>query len=222
MQKRPIPGLRAALARPRLFISIASGFVVWLLVPKEYAPIAITRFLVGWNAGALLYMCLALVMMVRSDIDHMRYRAEMQDEGEYVVLALVICAAIVTLGAIAVELSTAKDLHGWVKIGHVSLAGLTVFTTWSVTQVMFALHYAHNYYVIKGSRMKGLDFPGGEPPDYLDFLYASCIIGTSAQTADVSFNTRTMRRVGLLHSVLSFFFNTILLALTINLASGLL
>jgi uncharacterized membrane protein len=67
----------------------------------------------------------------------------------------------------------------------------------------------------------GLEFPGGQPPDYGDFLYFSCVIGTSGQTADVSFTSRKMRRTGTLHCILAFFFNTTLVALTINIASGL-
>jgi uncharacterized membrane protein len=88
---------------------------------------------------------------------------------------------------------------------------------------MFALHYAHDYYAtqVRGGH-GGLEFPGGQAPDYGDFLYFACVIGTSAQTADVSFSSRTMRRTGLVHCVLAFFFNTTLLALTINIASGLL
>ncbi|HPU80772.1 DUF1345 domain-containing protein, partial [Accumulibacter sp.] len=68
----------------------------------------------------------------------------------------------------------------------------------------------------------GLDFPGGHAPDYGDFLYFACVIGTSGQTADVSLSSRSMRRTGLVHCVLAFFFNTTILALTINIASGLL
>jgi uncharacterized membrane protein len=88
---------------------------------------------------------------------------------------------------------------------------------------MFALHYAHDYYAseVRGEH-GGLQFPGGHAPDYADFLYFACIIGTSAQTADVSLTSRRMRRTGMVHCVLAFFFNTTLLALTINIASGLL
>ena len=98
---------------------------------------------------------------------------------------------------------------------------MAVASSWAFTQVMFALHYAHKYYQATG-KYCGLDIEGSEPPDYFDFLYFASIIGTSAQTADIAFNTQEMRRIGLVHSVLAFFFNTILLALTINIASGLI
>lgn len=88
---------------------------------------------------------------------------------------------------------------------------------------MFALHYAHDYYLAEdGGMPSGLDFPGGHAPDYGDFLYLACVIGTSGQTADVSFTSRAMRRIGTVHCVLAFVFNTTILALTINIASGLL
>lgn len=160
--------------------------------------------------------------MARSSIDHMRSRARLQDEGANVVLICVVGMSLITLFAIAGELSTAKNFTGWVKLGHVTLSGLTILTAWTVTQVMFALHYANEYYLSPSDDRKGLDFPGKDPPDYLDFFYASAAIGTSGQTADISFNTRTMRRVGLLHSILAFFFNTFLLALAINIAANLM
>ena len=130
-------------------------------------------------------------------------------------------AYLFALFAVAVELSAAKDAHGVLKSAHAGLAGLTVFSTWCVNQTMFALHYAHDYYTSKGEH-RGLCFPGTEQPDYFDFLYAAAIIGTSGQTADVSFDSAPARRIGLFHSVLSFFFNTIVLAFAINLAAGMI
>lgn len=173
--------------------------------------------------GACLYLLLAARMMFWSSHERMRTRALQQDEGRMVILGLVVTAAIVTLGAIVAELSVAKDMHGSERIAHVGLAALTILSSWAFTQVMFALHYAHDYYAAEArGNPVGLEFPGGHAPDYGDFLYFACVIGTSGQTADVSFTNRTMRRTGLVHCVLAFFFNTTLLALTINIASGLI
>jgi len=153
----------------------------------------------------------------------MRTRAQLQDEGRIIVLSLVVIAAMATLGAIVAELSVVKDMHGMERYAHIGLAALTIASSWGFTQVMFALHYAHDFYSAQTrGHSPGLQFPGTEKPDYGDFLYFSCIIGTSAQTADVSFTSSPMRRTGLLHCVLAFFFNTTLVALTINIASGLL
>lgn len=215
--------IRVIMARPRLFICILIGIATTLLLPPVLAPHLITRSIIGWNAGACLYLLLAFRMMFWSSHERMRRRALTQDEGRILVLSLVVIAAIVGLGAIVAELSVAKDIHGELRIAHIALAALTILTSWAFTQTMFALHYAHDYYAseAKGNQ-GGLDFPGGHAPDYGDFLYFACVIGTSGQTADVSFSSRAMRRIGLLHCILAFLFNTTLIALTINIASGLM
>lgn len=218
---RALP-IRLLQARPRLFSCAALGVLVGVLLPSSLAQHAITRGIIAWNLGAGLYLVLALHMMFGSSHERMRHRAVQQDEGRFVVLFLVVVAALVSLGAIVAELAVAKDYHGTFKAAHVGLAVLTILSSWAFTQTMFALHYAHDYYAseVRGSP-GGLLFPGGHAPDYGDFLYFACVIGTSGQTADVSFASRGMRRTGLVHCVLAFFFNATLLALTINIASGL-
>jgi len=113
-------------------------------------------------------------------------------------------------------------MQGAERSAHIALSTFTIVTAWLFTQVMFALHYAHDYYVVRSrGAAGGLAFPGEETPDYGDFLYFALIIGTCAQTADVNITSRSMRRIASMHCVLAFFFNTTLLALTINIASGL-
>jgi len=222
MKFRRLPIIRVLIVRPRLMISVIIGCVVGFALPSSFVPHVVTRMLIGWNSGAIAYIGLALELMARSTRTHMRLHARTQDEGRHTILALVIVTSVLTLFATAVEMSAAKDVHGTLKAIHVSLAGLTVFSTWWVNQIMFALHYAHDYYRHGGRGDRGLMFPGTAQPDYFDFLYAAAIIGTSGQTADVSFNTSSTRRIAMVHSVLAFFFNTIVLALTINFAAGLL
>ena len=214
--------LRLLLARPRLFFSVVIGFLTALLLPESVAQHSVTRAIIGWNVGAILYLILAMKMMFWSTHERMRASALQHDEGNTVVLILVITAALMCIGAIVAELAVVKDLKGELRYAHIALAGLTIVTSWAFTQTMFALHYAHDYYVcaIHGEH-GGLDFPGGHPPDYGDFLYFASVIGSSGQTADVSFSSRKMRRTGTVHCVLAFFFNTTLVALTINIASGL-
>lgn len=219
---RPFLLRRMIRHRPRLFSSLLVGVLTTVFLPSSFAQHEVTRLIIGWNAGACLYLVLALHLMFWSSHDKMRLRARLQDDGRFVVLTLVVLAALATIGAIVAELSVVKDMHGSLRYTHVALAALTLATSWLFTHVMFALHYAHDYYVaLSRHKPGGLEFPGEEQPDYGDFLYFSCVIGTSGQTADVSFTTRGMRRIGLLHCVLAFFFNTTLVALTINIASGL-
>lgn len=214
--------LRPIQVRPRLFLSMGVGLAAALLLPGSVAQAAATRALIGWNLAAVLYLVLALHMMFSSTHARMRERALMEDEGSSVILVLVICAALACVGAIVAELSLVKDLHGELRLMHTVLAAVTIATSWFFTQTMFALHYAHDFYATATQgRHGGLDFPGQEPPDYGDFLYFSLVLGTSAQTADVSISSRRMRRTATVHCVLAFFFNTTLLALTVNIASSL-
>ena len=215
--------LRLLLGRPRLFISLVTGFAVAVLLPETQVQHGVTRAIIGWNAGALLYLMLALRMIFWSSHERMRTRALQHDEGSTVVLLLVVSAAVMCICAIVAELAVVKDLTGRLRLLHMGLAGMTIATSWAFTQLMFAQHYAHDYYAsLQKCDHGGLSFPGGHLPDYPDFLYFACVIGTSGQTADISFTGRSMRRIGLVHCVLAFFFNTTLVALTINIASGLL
>jgi uncharacterized membrane protein len=220
-ERYPRP-VRHLLARPRLFVAVAFGVLVAFMLPQWLAMHDITRMIVGWNAGTGLYLVLSGFMMANSTQEKMHFRARLHDEGRIVILILVVLAALASLGAIMAELSVARNVHGVLRYSHVALAGATILTSWFFTQVMFALHYAHDYYAdLSRGGQGGLDFPGEKAPDYGDFLYFACIIGTSGQTADVSFVSKPMRRTGLVHSVLAFFFNTTLIALTINIASSL-
>ncbi|HEX7689639.1 MAG TPA: DUF1345 domain-containing protein [Burkholderiaceae bacterium] len=214
--------VRLVRVRPRLFIVALLGVAVGLLLPDRVAAHGVTRWLIAWNAGAWLYILLAAAMMIRSSQDHMRHRAQLQDDGKYAILGLTVVAAIASLAAIGGELSVVKDMHGWIRGAHVALAGITVLASWGFIQVMFTLHYAHDYYLAKchGHR-PGLDFPGEDLPDYGDFFYFAAVIGTSGQTADVSFVTKPMRRIGSLHCILAYLFNTTVLALLINIGASL-
>ncbi|MGB4812516.1 MAG: DUF1345 domain-containing protein [Methylophilaceae bacterium] len=213
---------RIFFSRPRLFGSILVGIFVFITVPTTWVSHDITRVIIGWNAGAWLYLTLAARMMFWSSHEKMRSRALKHDDGKYFVMVMVIIASIISIGAIFFELSFVKDLHGVLRYAHIALAVMTILSAWAFIQVMFALHYAHDFYMVKNkSYTGGLAFPNENNPDYGDFLYFACVIGTSGQTADVNFTSKTMRRLGLVHCVLAFFFNTTLLALTINIASGL-
>ncbi len=214
--------LRQVRARPRLFISTILALIVGLALPDSLVSHSITRWLVAWNAGTLLYIVLAAAMMIRSSDRHMRQRALLQDEGSLVILVLVVVAGVASLAAIAGQLAVAKDMHGWIRAAHIALAGTTVVSSWTFIQVMFALHYAHDYYAASARGLQpGLRFPDEEQPTYGDFFYFAAVIGTSGQTADVSFVSKLMRRVGSAHCILAYVFNTTVLALLINIAASL-
>lgn len=218
--------LRVIQARPRLFVSIPVGIAAALLFPEHLR--LTTRLLIGWNAGALFYFAVAGMMMATASQASIRERAAGQDEGGFAILVLSTLAAAAAFGAIVAELATVKDATGIIKGLHIGLAAATIVSAWAFIHLMFALHYAHEYFLERGERgakpakaAGGLIFPGAHQPDYSDFLYFSFIIGVACQTADVEISSPEMRRISLVHSVLAFFFNSAVLALTINIAAGL-
>lgn len=209
-------------ARPRLVACALIGLVAYLLLDSAHLP-TVTRSLIAWNVGAGLYIATALHMMFSSSESTVRSRALAQDEGQWLILGLIVLSALVCLAAVVIELRDAKTMMGALRYQHIGHAVLTIMSSWFFTQLMFAQHYAHLYYqALEGGQPGGLHFPDEPQPDYADFLYMACVIGTSGQTADVSFTGRRMRRVGLLQCLLCFFFNTTVLALTVNMASGLI
>lgn len=215
--------LRQIHARPRLVIATVVAIAVGILLPRQIAAHPVSRWLLAWNAATVLYVVLAAVMMTRSTSHQMRRRAQLQDDGQIAILALTALAAIASLAAIAGQLAVVKDMHGYLKGAHIALAGITVVSSWAFIQVMFALHYAHQYYAaVCHGRPAVLSFPGGEDPDYGEFFYFSAVIGTSGQTADVSFVSKPLRRIGSLHCILAYLFNTTVLALLINIGAGIL
>jgi uncharacterized membrane protein len=210
-------------ARPLLITSIALGLITVLAMPTALELHTITRMIIGWNVTTCIYLLLGSAMVLRSTPEQIHQRARVQDDGKLLILSLVILAALFALSAVVLELAVIKELKTSQKYAHMLLAGLTIVSSWGFTHMIFALHYAHDYYVARAKNLPGgLDFPNDDAPDYADFLYFSFVIGTSGQTADVAFTSKGMRRVGLVHCVLAFVFNTTVLALTINIAASLI
>jgi uncharacterized membrane protein len=225
----PLATFRAFRDRPRLVSSLAVGAAVAVVL---YAlPNALrdsTRNILIWDSAGLTFSLLMIGMMYDCGIDRIQARAAAQDEGRGLTLVLSVLAATLSVVAIAQELSLAKGDHEPVKALRVGLAFLTIAVSWFFTHLNFALHYAHEYYSPESCPDQegrvdrgGLNFPGGEPPDYWDFLHFAVIIGVASQTADISFTSKPLRRIGTVHGALSFVFNTVVLALTINLLAGL-
>ena len=218
--------LKPLAVRPRLAAAIAIGLAVGGAV-RLGAPQAevSTALICGWDGLSVTFIVLMLSSMVRHDPVKIRARAARDDQGRGMILALIVLAAVASIAAIAAELSIAKTAHGPGQIFHVALAFGTVAASWLMMQLIFAVHYAHEYYdphpQDAARDAEGLLFPGGGPPDYWDFLHFSIVIGVAAQTADVAFTSKGLRRLGTVHSLVAFAFNTVIVALTINLLAGL-
>lgn len=180
--------------------------------------------IVGWDTFCATFLGLAFHSVSRKAPVDIRARASEQDQGQAVILLLILTACIASVAAVAMELSLAHAELGIKKGMHVAVGVGTLAASWLLMQVIYALHYAHEYYAVDpatGKDARGLDFPGGEAPDYWDFLHFSVVIGVASQTADVAFTNQPMRRLGTVHSLIAFVFNTLILALAINLVAGL-
>src|SRR5213596_123645 len=207
--------VRIVRTRPRLFTSLAIGVLVSAALALLTDWRLATRLLVAWDIFVALYLALAAHLMSRSDVDRIRDRAAMEDEGQLAILVLTVVAALASLGAIFAELGTGTGR----RPAHVVLAALTILLSWAFIHTIFALHYAHEFYDedIGG----GLAFPGGETePDYWDFVYFSFVIGMTSQVSDVGVTHKEIRRTVAAHGVVSFVFNAALLALTVNIAAS--
>ncbi len=209
--------VRIVRARPRLFIAAALGAVLGLVLPAEWRPV--TRVLVGWDAGVAIYLVLAVQAMANSDIARMRRRAALLDEDRLAFLVLPALAALASLGAIVAELGAKDAAHA---PAHLALALTTIALSWAFTHTIFALHYAHEFYIEAKQEDGGLAFPGKQQPDYWDFVYFSLVIGMTSQVSDVAVTAKSIRRTVSAHGVVSFFFNATLLALMVNIAASAL
>ncbi len=217
-RRLPVP-LRIVQARPRLFISALIGVMVIALCPADWR--IATRLLVGWDVGVALYLGLALRMMAMAQVRHIRIRAKLQDEGQLTILALTATAALASLGAIIALLGT-SDQSTREPI-HLLLGVVTILLSWTFTHIMFALHYAHEFYDENGGKGGGLIFPGDlHEPDYWDFVYFSFVVGMTSQVSDVAITCRPIRHTVSAHGIISFIFNVTLLALTVNIAASAL
>jgi len=211
-RKLPKP-VRVVYARPRMFISIAIGVVAFFVLP---APLRlVTRFLIGWDIFVTLYLMLAYTMMFRYDLAHIRRNAALQDDGRFLILLVTAIGAFASIAAIVFELGSSHR-----SAPQLALATATIVLSWAVIHTTFALHYAQYY---RGAHPGGLQFPSGDQhdhADYWDFVYFSFVIGMTAQVSDVGITDKTLRRTATVHGIISFFFNTALLALMVNIAAS--
>lgn len=207
-------------SRPHLSLAIAAGFAVGLALPSSWDTM--TRLLTGWNTAVWAYLVTMGAMMMWADHLKVKEMAARQDERAALVLATLSVAAVISLAAIISQLSALKDLAPDQKALHYLFTVITLVGSWLLVGTLFCVHYAHQYYLAPADQ-RPLQFPGGEQdPDYWDFLYFSFTIAVAVQTSDVAVQTRAMRKIVLAQSLLTFFFNLVVLGLSINLAAGLI
>jgi uncharacterized membrane protein len=211
--------VRFLMARRRLVASTVSGLVLLALLPDSIR--LVTRLLLAWDLTAAIYVGFAFLMMARATVETCHWRAALYDEGDWMIVLIVVACGGASFAAIFAELTAVRaDANAHLAL---AVAALTIVLSWTFTHLSFTLHYANLYYrPLEDGPPGGLKFPGHRAPDYRDFLYYAFVIGCAAQTADVETITPTMRMVSLMHGVVAFAFNTAILALTINVGATLL
>lgn len=212
-------------ARRRSVLAAAFGAVVYAVLPGTHGREV--RLVLGWDAAAGLYLVSALALTLRSRPADMRRRAAAEDAGTAGTLFVSLAGSGFSLATVGAVLLAAQSLPEEERVRHLVLCGATILLSWLTVHTYFAVHYAHSYYddaddVPGGPTKQGLRFPSEPLPDYWDFLYYAFVVGMTAQVADVDITGREMRRMTLVHGMISFLFNTVILAFTVNIAAGLI
>jgi uncharacterized membrane protein len=206
--------VRVVYARPRTFSSVAIAVVAFFLLPGSLR--LVSRLLISWDIFVTCYLVLAYIMMFRCGLGHIRRNAVLQDDGRFLILLVTALGAFASIAAIVFELSGTHR-----NALQLTLATVTIALSWAAVHTTFALHYAHDYY--RGAKPGGLQFPSGDEhdhADYWDFVYFSFVIGMTAQVSDVGITDKTIRRTATAHGIISFVFNTALVALMVNIAAS--
>lgn len=213
-------GWRRARVHAHALVAVSAFFLALVLLPDRLGQYS--RAIAAWDVSAVTFLGLTWREVVRATPETVRRRARCNGTGRWMLLALTAGTACVSLMTTALSLHETRGLRGDAALEPLALVTATILLAWGVMQTAFTLHYAHLYYGEgpDGGDRGGFGFPNEAQPDYLDFFYASTVIGMTNQVSDVACTSRTMRRAVTAHGILSFFFNTVVLALTVNLIAG--
>ena len=211
-------------ANYRLMIAITVGVIVYFCCDKSLSVPELA--LASWIGCALTIIILNWIIILTSHPMEVKKIAKLQDSSRRMLFIFIITASMVSLVAIIFLLKSVKGLSETAKNEHIILAITAVAVSWWLVHTVFTLKYAHMFYDTStddGKPLKagGLDFPDTKEPDYLDFVYFAFVVGMTFQVSDVVITDRHIRRTCLIHGVISFVFNTAIVALSINVISGL-
>ncbi|MGN6704625.1 MAG: DUF1345 domain-containing protein [Rhodanobacter sp.] len=202
--------------RPWLILSLLLFVASVAVLSTGFGLRLASAVLLGFDLAAVVYLGILTTLFNRATPSHMRRQAQALDTGRWAVLWGGVLLSAVVLAALADELHAARG--GGVP--ELAVGVLSVVLSWLFLNVMFAVHYAHGYYGNLGDKHAGLEFPDTPKPDYWDFAYFSIVIGMTFQVSDVQITSPYLRRVVLLHSVIAFFFNVFIIAITVNIVAG--
>lgn len=204
---------------PRLWTAAAVASILFPFLPQTWSPLS--RVLVCWNFGVLLFLGLLFAWMSGLTALEICSRYRQEDESAPFILIAVILAAMLSLVAIVDPLASLKSVSGVERVAHFSLAALTLVNSWVLVPSMFTVHYADAFYSADEAQ-RPLRFPETSMPVFWDFAYFSFTIAAACQTADVSTLSAGIRRIVLGHTLISFLFNASILGFAINVTAGLL
>lgn len=208
-------------AHHRLLIAAAVAVAVAVVLPHHMQWS--TRILAVWDAYVYTLLGLIWATILTAEPKEVVKRAKLEDNSRAAIFVFVIAAACASVFAVPAELGTAKGLGHAQAGAHVLFAILTVVSSWVLIHTVFTLRYAHIYYdADDGKPPGGLNFPDETEPDYLDFAYFSFVIGMTSQVSDVTISASSIRRLALVHGLISFVFNVVIIALTLNALGNML
>jgi uncharacterized membrane protein len=204
---------------PRLWVSVILGVALFWFLPQQWS--ILSRVLVCWNAGVLLFLILLFFWMTGLSADQICDKYIEEDESGPFILVVVVLAAMLSLVAIIEPLATIKQVSGSERVAHFALAALTLVNSWLLVPLMFTTHYADLFYSVD-EKHRPLRFPDTAMPVFWDFAYFSFTIAAACQTSDVSTTNAAIRRTVIAHTLISFLFNATILGFAINVTAGLI
>jgi uncharacterized membrane protein len=227
-RKAPSPIFAHFATRARLYGALAIGLLCYVLLSIPAIADGLTHSALkpalAWMATTIAYLLPTLLMIHNPDKARIRQRAKEIDIGLWEIVAAVVLAGAFSLFAVAGVLQRAKELEGAAHAIHLGVGVLTIVLSWFMLHVIYAVHYAHIYYdptERKDNKPRGgVAFPETKEPDYWDFVYFSFVIGMTCQVSDVPVTERHFRHLVTAQAIISFFYNTVVVALAVNIAAG--
>jgi uncharacterized membrane protein len=204
---------------PRLWVSVMLGVALFWFLPQQWS--ILSRVLVCWNAGVVLFLILLFFWMTGLSADQICDKYIEEDESGPFILVVVVLTAMLSLVAIVDPLATIKQVSGSERVAHFALAALTLINSWLLVPMMFTTHYADLFYSVD-EKQRPLRFPDTAMPVFWDFAYFSFTIAAACQTADVATTNAAIRRTVIAHTLISFLFNATILGFAINVTAGLI
>ena len=200
----------------RMLLSIVISAIVFFAVPSHSLS-TLMNVMIVWISFALSYTGISWIILLQRNIDQIKKTAVQDDGSDLFVFIMILVASFGSMFTVLL-LMVSNNYDNKALFLVLSVSGMLI--SWFMIHTLFTFHYAHLYYNEHQKASLGLDFPGDEKPDYIDFAYFSFVIGCTFQVSDVEITSRHLRRIVLLHGLLSFALNTFVVALTINLIAG--